>query len=562
MTPTDDASTWLDRFFASYYAHRPVNATFIGVHEYDHRLPDLSEHGVGDVMADMEALLKESERIDAALLDPVAAIDLRLARGSLSIQLAEHASRHFHRGNPSLYTGEAVFGVMSLFLTDFAPLPQRTEAAVERLRAIPELLAQGRANIQRAPIAWTERALRECTGALAFLGRGVDMLSDEVSGVAPKAAPRLRAAANRAAVAFSDYAAWLETDLARLPDGDVGCGEEMLDVYLRHGHFVERDAAEILAYARVELERATARLAEGATALGAETPAQALASLGSVHPTADRYYHRYQEIWDQVRALAEKQALLTWPDLPIRYVPRPAWAREAAPYLYFLSYRSPAAFGGPPVHDYLVPPVEEDMPAEVQQAVLEANDDRVIRVNHVIHHGGIGHHAQNWHALAATSRVGRVAAVDCASRIAMFCGGTMAEGWACYATDLVRELGGLTPMEEYAELQARVRMCARAVVDLEVHTGHMTLEDSVQLYREAAGMSLDAAHAEATKNSMFPGTGLMYLLGTDGIHALRSLVRAREGSAFTFKGFHDRLLACGSIPVTLAGKLVVELRSA
>ncbi len=33
-------TTWLDRFFDSYYKHRPVNGTFIGVHDGDHRLPD------------------------------------------------------------------------------------------------------------------------------------------------------------------------------------------------------------------------------------------------------------------------------------------------------------------------------------------------------------------------------------------------------------------------------------------------------------------------------------------------------------------------------------------
>ena len=179
-----------------------------------------------------------------------------------------------------------------------------------------------------------------------------------------------------------------------------------------------------------------------------------------------------------MRALAEEQALLTWPDFPIRYVPRPAWAREAAPYLYFLFYRSPAAFGRPPVHDYLVTPIEPDMPEGEQRALLQANNDSVIRLNHVVHHGGIGHHVQNWHAFRAPSRVGRVAAVDCASRIAMFCGGTMAEGWACYATDLVGEAGGLTPLEAYAELHSRVRMCARAVVDVELHRGRMSTDEA------------------------------------------------------------------------------------
>ena len=36
----------LDAFFESYYRLRPVNATFTGVHEHDHRLPDWSPEGL------------------------------------------------------------------------------------------------------------------------------------------------------------------------------------------------------------------------------------------------------------------------------------------------------------------------------------------------------------------------------------------------------------------------------------------------------------------------------------------------------------------------------------
>ena len=49
---------------------------------------------------------------------------------------------------------------------------------------------------------------------------------------------------------------------------------------------------------------------------------------------------------------------------------------------------------------------------------------------------------------------------------------------------------------------------------------------------------------------MFPATALMYLVGTDAIHRLRRELAARPG--FTLAAFHDRLLSCGSIPVSLA----------
>jgi len=82
----------------------------------------------------------------------------------------------------------------------------------------------------------------------------------------------------------------------------------------------------------------------------------------------------------------------------------------------------------------------------------------------------------------------------------------MAEGWACYATDLMREAGALTPLEEVSEVQTRVRMCARAVVDVELHTGRMDLADAAAFYEREAGLPATTAEAEAIKNSMFPGT--------------------------------------------------------
>ncbi|NJD20429.1 MAG: DUF885 domain-containing protein, partial [Gemmatimonadetes bacterium] len=442
---------WLDDFFASYHRHRPVSATFIGVHEHDHRLPDLAEAGAGDAAGDAADLLARLERLPPEARTPAQELDARLAAGFLRTQLWEYDSEHGHRGNPSHYTGEAVFGFLSLFLTDFAPVAERVEAARSRLAAVPDFLAQARDNVRRAPVAWTERALRECRGALALLGRAVP---DPLSLLAAEQGfdvARLRRETDAAARAFADFATWLDTDLRRHDRPDVACGEEALELHIREAHFLRESPDELVRWARAQAEEARAHLEAHAHDFGARTPQEALARLEDAHPTVEGYVARYRETWDAVRALAEERRLLTWPDFPLRYVPRPRWVRAAAPHLYFLFYRSPAAFARPPEHEYLVTPIEADLPPEERDALLRAHNDSVIKLNHVVHHGAIGHHVQNWHAFRAASRVGRIAAVDCASRIAMLCGGTMAEGWACYATDLVAEHGGLTPLEAYAE---------------------------------------------------------------------------------------------------------------
>lgn len=551
---------WLDRFFASYYVRRPVNATFIGIHDYDHRLPDFSEHGAGDTLADMEGLLRESASLGAPD-GTQEAIDRRLAEGFLRVQIWEYGSDHFHRGNPSVYTGEAIFGLLSLFLTDSAPVSERAEASTTRMECVATLLEQGRENVLRAPAAWTERAIRECQGALAFLTEGIDILAAEkqitTSG--------FKTAAARAARAFREFGTYLERDLLTRTTNEHASGEEAFRLYLKEGHCVDTDADEILAYAEAEAAEAAADLEAGVREVGADDGArgdravtlgagdirEALAGLTALHPTVEGYYTRYQQLWDRIREMSEAMELLTWPDFPIRYVPRPAWARKAAPYLYFLSYRSPPAFGRALVHDYLVTPIDVDMPPSRQAELLRATNESVIKLNHVIHHGSIGHHVQNWHAFRAASRIGQIAAVDCASRIAMFCGGTMAEGWACYATDLMKEAGVLTTLEDLAERRGRVRMCARAVVDVRLHQGRYTLDEATEHYEREGGMAPAAALAEAVKNSMFPGAAAMYLLGRDEIHRLRRDMEGLQGDGFTLRRFHDEFLAYGSIPVSL-----------
>ncbi len=383
-TPSSD---WLDRFFESYYEHRPVNATFVGRHHLDHMLPDLSEDGAGDALADMDALLRESSQVDENGLSSVERLDLRLARGFLGIQGWEYRSHHFHGGNPSVYTGEAVFGLMSLFLSGFAPLSERMASAVERLRAVPTLLASCMANVREAPREWTARAVRECDGGLAFLEHGMPRLIAE-SGVDSSG---MEPALAMAAKSFADLRSWLETELGRRGVDRHACGEEALERYVRQGHFLRRSLDEIVAYAKEEKAEASGRLERLTRELGHADVDSAWAALARRHPTTDAYYEAYATMWDHMRATAEAHHLLTWPDFPIRYAPRPEWTREAAPYLYFLFYRSPAAFDRPPVHDYLVTPIEESMPVDEQERLLRASNDSVIKLNHVVHHGGIGH---------------------------------------------------------------------------------------------------------------------------------------------------------------------------
>jgi hypothetical protein len=351
---------------------------------------------------------------------------------------------------------------------------------------------------------------------------------------------------------FKDF---LNSELIIDETNTCGCGEETLQLLLEKAHFLDESIDEILEYALAEMEKANVYLKEHAADFGAESPEEALSGLADLHPSAEAYYGAFRKVWDSCRSFSEEKELVTWPDFPIDYVPRPEWVRSAAPHLYFLFYRSPAAFNRPAVHQYLVSP----LPEKEQEAFLRGNNDSVIKLNHVVHHGIICHHVQNWNAFHSASRFGQMAAVDTASRIAMLSAGTMAEGWACYTTELMSEMGFLTPLEAYSEYQSRRRMCARAVVDLRLHRGEFSFADAVAYYQENAGMGA-AAVSEVVKNSMFPGGAVMYLCGTDLIFKLRQEMKKAEGKNFNLRSFHDEFLSYGSLPVALIRKSMTGKR--
>jgi uncharacterized protein (DUF885 family) len=538
----------LDRFFASYYRLRPVNATFTGVHDHDDRLPDWSPRGIEAAADEMRAL-----RDDLTHADDSADVDVELAGAFLEIQLAELAGRHFQRGNPALFTGEAIFAVVALMTREFAPVEQRIDAAIARMEAIPRFLAAARDAMSSAPREWTRRAVRECGGAAALFGPSMaEWLRACRAG--PSRTRQALAAAEVAARAFAAYREWCQGELAEAPDASYACGPEFYDLLLRRGHCCERNRADLLDEARERLRDAVERLATmaGREARGGWVEVQE--RLAGLHPSVGGYLARYEELWRECRRLAEERDLVTWPDSPIRYAPIPAFMRDAAPSLYYLFYRSPAPLDGQAVHDYVVTPIEPTMPRDEQERLLRATNDSVIKLNHVVHHGAVGHHVQNYYAYRAPSRIGRIAAVDCASRIGMFCGGSLAEGWACYATDLMEEAGFLTDLERIAEQHTRVRLLARAVVDVELHQTTMAFEDAVAFYVTQVGMAPVAARTEAVRNSMFPGTAIMYWLGTQGLHDLRAERSAADGPRFSLRAFHDELLRYGSLPVPLIAR--------
>ena len=527
---------WVKRYLDLHAKFRPVDASFMGLTGHDDQLPPVSSEALERERTELAAFLTEVEGFTQEPETAGERLDFWLLRSQLRVTLREARARP-RQHNPAFYTGEAAFGLISLLLP--GKRPTNTDAVLARLKAIPDFLAAGLQTLEplNLPADWVERAHNEAQALNALLRRGLPKHPDFQESWHEPAA--------RAANAVQTFAA------LKAGDADPACGRDYLEFLMREAHALPFSAAEAEQRAQAAFEYLGSELVEMAHTLNpAQSWQEQLAELETQHPALDDVQATYQR-WN-ARALSAAEGLVTpASEYGLSYEFLPEWAREAAPALYFLFYRSPpAGHPGEGSRYWIFPPGDDTV------AYLRGQNTAFIKAVHAVHHGSIGHHTQNARARHSVSRLAQLGGTDCASGIAFLSAGTMVEGWACYAEDVLLEAPGFyTPEEELLLKQFEFRNAACCLADIRLHTGQWTLEQMRAFYRDEVGFAPGRVWAETTRNSIYPATRLMYWLGMQVIKDLRSELD------FAPQVFHDHLLSYGSAPITLIADEMRRLNS-
>ncbi|WP_193337268.1 DUF885 family protein [Devosia beringensis] len=519
----------VEEFLSHYWRFHPVDATFMGSKQFDAMLPPAGADTLAQELAGisrLQARLVDSDE-PASLGDR---LDRRLMLAELGMQKTAAQTRpRLH--NPAWYSGEAAFSIISLLLPQ--SMPVRHDGLIARLDGMAAFLgdAVARLNDVAVPKGWATRAQKEAVAMAGFLRTDIGLHEEFVDDWAGPA--------RRAANAFDTFAAALDD----LPDADPACGEAYLTQLMAQIHGLPMSPREAVAQAEAAYARMGDELVAMAEAIDPDKSwTQIIAELADTHPAdPEAAFDSYLD-WD-VQAVAQGAALVTPAqeyDLDYRWM-APCFRKISQP-LYFLFYRSPPALNAGAGSVYWVTP-----PGDDDAAFLRANNTATVKTIHSVHHGSIGHHTQNTRARAAQSRLARLAGTDCALGLAFLGAGTLIEGWACYVEDLLMEAPGFyTPAEILLLKQYERRNAASVLVDIKLHLGDWSLEQAMDFYREA-GFAPARVEGEVVRNSMLPGSRLMYWLGVEGIKALRQRWKGDTRS------FHDALLSYGHVSLAWIG---------
>lgn len=515
----------------------PTAATFLGDHRFDAKLADgrpetlrAQRQRMGEWLAMFDGYDTTGWSLDAQI-DRV-----------IMTQTAKSFIRNYDAGRlQERYPGgadEALSGVYSLVLRDFAPLPERLRSVLGRLRETPRVLKESMVMVKPAdvPRIWAETALE---GAQQGVGLFAGFIP-QLAATAPEIKDELLAAAQTAAAALQEYAAWIEQTVLPQAKGDFATGKALFDEMLREDHMVDYDADALRATGWQLYEDTERQMNELAARMDPDQTAKALLETAkNNHPSREGLLDAYREWMDKARRFVIEREIATIPaGESIRIVDTPPFQRMVIPYA---AYNMPGFFEKVQEGIFYVTPVDESADADAAERKLRGHPWADIPVT-ALHEAYPGHHLQ----LVVANKL-----PSAPRKLGAFLSSLFIEGWAFYCEELMEQLGFIAePIQKLARLQAQLWRASRIIIDSSIHTGKMSVEEAIDFLVTRAGLEPDDAKAEVRRYTQSPTQPQCYLMGKMQILGIVAEYKKRNPQA-SLRQMHDDILQCGSLPPRL-----------
>lgn len=546
LPPPGTASARLGALETAYvqnlFREQPSSATQAGIHTEDGRLPDLSAAGYARRIATAHRLLAELDALDA--LGDEDRVDVGIMRSALRREVLDDETEQRWRHDPAMYTSTASYAVYGLFSREFAPLAERARSTIARERAIPALLAAGKANVTTVDATSALIAKADIAGAVSFFRTTVP---EAFSALGDPALRAQLAAANAGAVAaLQDYAAFMSAGPLAHPSGTYAIGAESYAtrLALQEGRAIPLDLYERVGQSALDTTKAdfiaTARAIDPA-----KSPYDVYQGLSRSHPSSAALLSTAQNLLGRLRAFVIAKHLVTLPaEFDVQVRETPVFGRQTS----FASMNTPGAFEHVATQAYYyVTPADPAWTPQQREEHLGFYNTFAFPI--VSAHEVMPGHYVNF-VLHKSEKLSLVRAISGNA--------SYSEGWAHYDEQMMVDAGwgDGDPRVRLAQLEAALQREARYLVGLREHTQGMTVDQATRFFQDNAFMPEIQARREALRGTQDPLYGY-YTLGKLEILKLRDDYRKKLGAAFTLQKFHDAFLAHGNPPIAAVRQLLL-----
>ena len=511
----------------AHLKRNPPLATQLGVHKYDHLLPEGSLAAKKEEIELLSRWKGALEEIEPEKLGEEDRLSRKLGLHFLRLSLYQETVLEQWRKNPTApqTIGNALFPLLK---RDFAPLEKRLESFRARLEKVPSFLEKSKELLSQPVELWLDVARESGQRLPALFQVGLKMADD--CDWEKDERQKLEEAAEKARAALADYSNWLaENRPGAEEEFAIGSGKfkELLEA--RELGYEGREILELgkeyLRESREEMERWTGEIEAGLSVK------DAVKRVKSNRPESfQKALSWYRKGLEDAKGFIGGKNLATVPEGErIEVTETPQYMRHLIP---FAAYVPPAKFERGTGGTYLVTP-----PGEGED--LSNFSYWEVR-NTTVHEGYPGHHLQLSAALEHEDIFRLFTTLTAVETI---------EGWAHYCEEMMKKYGfDDTPEARLLQAQDIRWRAARIVVDVKLSRGQMSYEEGVQFMADTVDMEREAAQAEVKRYTQNPAYQLSYLLGKKMIKDLREEIKEKMGGDFNDHFFHDTILYGGSLP--------------
>lgn len=535
MPKNSTFSAAVDEFLKESWRRNPVEATAVGIHDYDAELGDLSRSAIEDDTRWLNEELVKFEGFDSRSLSKTEADDLRLTIAMIRTRLLFLDDMKILERNPVLYPEICVYACYLPCVRTYAPIEERLNSVVKRLSLIPGVLREGRANLSNPPRVWTDLAIESADGATGFLKGALPPLFEQV----PTLKKDFEKASTQALAAVEEYIKFLKDDLLMRSSGTFGAGKVQFDFLLKEQHMLEFDADSLLAFGESSISKTEEELSLAAAQVDPDRHwTDIIEAHKDDHPEPGELLRFYEERIEQAKRFVLENGLVTLPEEEfLEVVPTPEFER---PFLPYAAYMPPAPFEREQRGFFFVTTVSDELDEAQKKQQLRGHNRYKARVT-ALHEAYPGHHLQLTTSNAHPSKIRR-----------LYGNNVFVEGWALYCEEMMYEQGFYPDaITRLFQLKDTLWRACRVVLDVKLHLNLVSFAEACDFLVRKAGLERLNALKEVSRYTLSPTQPMSYLVGREEIRSLRESIKAIEPGKFQLNRFHDWLLGHGSVPVGL-----------
>jgi uncharacterized protein (DUF885 family) len=534
---------FVDEYLSYLYEALPTNATFDGVHLHDDLLEDWSRQAIDAQVRDLGGFARRLAAIDPTRLTDVERLERPALDANIRARLFELEEIRTWERSPQQYADILATSLAGQALFDYAPLAERARRVLSKLRQVPRLMQAARDNIKDPPGIYVKVGLESMRGTLRFIDEDLPRAFGGLGDL--HLLGDLADASTEAASSINGYVEYLEKELAPRSKGSFRLGRERFEQKFRLDEGLTLNADRLLEIATRELQRTQDEFRRVASRLNGGDPLAVWAKAKEDHPAAGQLVTVAQEQLADLENFIKRQRIVSIPDgAPVEVAPTPRFYRWT-----FASMWTPGPFEARPLRAfYYITDVEPSWPAERKDEHLrDFNYGALWSIS--IHEVFPGHFLHYQHLRQVDSKL---------RKSILFSSTAFVEGWAHYCEQMMIE-EGFKKSDDRVRLgqlaEALIRLC-RFVVGIRLHCEDLSVEQGVRFFREEAFLEEPSARREAERGTFDPSY-ILYAAGKLMILKLREDYAAHAGAGYSLRGFHDRLLANGTVPLWLHRALML-----